>query len=112
MTIVFLFLAIGLLSGCQSTATATPAPTVTPSPTRELPVTVMMQATATATATIVQNNPTPYPSPTPLPTATPITYVIQEGDTLLGIAIDHQTTTEEIEALNPEVDARMLSSNV
>lgn len=104
-----LFFVIMFLAGCQSSVpvTATSAPTVTPSPTRELPVTAIMQVTAAATVALVENTPTPYPSPPP--TATPIAYTIQKGDTLLAIAIDHQTTTEAIEALNPEVDARMLS---
>jgi len=66
----------------------TPAPTNTPSPTG-----------------------TPGPSPTPGPTHTPpataapgatgtITYVVQPGDTLLGIALQYNTTVAELQRLN------------
>ena len=64
---------------------------------------------AMATVVIVQTTPTPYPTSTTPPSPTPIAYTVQEGDTLLAIAINHQTTTEAVEALNPEVDARLLS---
>lgn len=66
----------------------TPAPSNTPGPTN-----------------------TPGPSPTPGPTEPPtatftpgaggqITYVVQEGDTLLGIALQFGTTVAEIQRLN------------
>ena len=95
------------LAGCHSSPAATSTPTLTPSPTPLLGVDFVTRAMATVA--IVQTTPTPLPTPTTQPSPTPIAYTVQAGDTLLAIAINHQTTTEAIEALNPEVDARMLS---
>jgi LysM repeat protein len=64
------------------TPTITYTPTVTPSPT--------MTPTPTQT-------PTPTPTPTPLP---PAEYVVQGGDTLLGIALEHDITVAELTAYN------------
>jgi hypothetical protein len=58
--------------------------TPTPSPSASRPV---------ATAT---------PEPTPVPAPTPQTYVIQEGDTLSGIARDNGLTLDELLAANTE----------
>lgn len=69
--------------------TATPTPTTSPSPT---PI-----ATSTSTAT---PTPTVTPSPTPTPAPTFQTYVVQEGDTLFGIADQFGVTVEDIAALN------------
>lgn len=45
--------------------------------------------------------------PTPLPT--PVTYVVQEGDTLVYVAWLFQLSVEELQAANPDVDARFLT---
>jgi len=37
-----------------------------------------------------------------------IVYVIQEGDTLLGIALDHGTTVEAIASVNPDVNLDLI----
>jgi LysM repeat protein len=96
------------LSGCRSsqegTATATQA--VPPSPTPEIGVT--LATLAPPTQAVVQVTPTPSPTPSPTPTATPIVYIIVEGDTLLALAIDNNTTTSEIEALNPGIQPNLL----
>lgn len=74
----------------HSMETNTPAPTVsvpTFTPTRLLPA--------------APSTPTPRPaSPTPSPTPTPHIYVVQEFDTLLGIAIEFDTTVEVLVAAN------------
>jgi LysM repeat protein len=58
--------------------------------------------------------PSPLPaaavsSPTPGPTATPFTHVVEDGDTLIGIAFTYGVTLEELLAANPGVDPRFLS---
>ena len=58
--------------------------TATPSPSASRPV---------ATAT---------PEPTPVPAPTPQTYVIQEGDTLSGIARDNGLTLDDLLAANED----------
>jgi LysM repeat protein len=70
---------------------------------------------------------TPYQSPTPsrepdhvtavvvtptdLPTLTPtpVTYTIVAGDTMLAIALRHGISLEDLQAANPDVNARLLS---
>ena len=102
------WLLLFLLTGCQTAVTPTPAPpAVTPSPTPRLGVDFVTRAMPTTA--VIQLTSSPAPTPTPLPTATPIIYTVQAGDTLLAIAIDNQTTTEAIQELNPQVDARLLS---
>jgi len=106
-TISGVVLVLLLLAGCQSASVATPAATLPPTPTPLLGVDFVTRVMPTTA--VIQTTPTPLPPTAIPPTATPIAYAVQEGDTLLGIAIDHQTTTEEITALNPDVDARLLS---
>ncbi|MEM8860117.1 MAG: LysM peptidoglycan-binding domain-containing protein [Chloroflexota bacterium] len=64
---------------------------------------------APPTIVVEVQSPTPLPTATSTPTPTPIVYLIQEGDTLLGIAIDQRITVEEIQALNPDVRPELLS---
>lgn len=64
--------------------------------------------THTATAT-----PTATPTQTPMPTSTPtsippLVHQVQEGETLLAIAVTYDTTVEEIQALNPDVDTELI----
>ena len=61
------------------------------------------------TIEIIQQTPTPLPTATPTPTPTPVVYTIKSGDTLLEIAIDHQTTVDNIRTLNPDVRPELLS---
>lgn len=109
MRIVSLLILLVLLlgSGCgseTSAPTATPVRTTTPTP--EIGVTLITRSPPTLP--VVQITPTPLPTATPTPTATPILYQIEEGDTLLGIALENFTSVEEIEALNPGVVAELL----
>jgi murein DD-endopeptidase MepM/ murein hydrolase activator NlpD len=73
--------------------TAMQIPTITPIP-------------PTATETVIPVSPTQTPKPTrtptltPLPTFVPAWYTVEEGDTLLAIAINYETSTEDLLELN------------
>jgi LysM repeat protein len=71
------------------------APTATPT----------LRPTATRTPTPT-STPTTTPTPTPVP---PLAHQVQQGETLLVIAEDYDTTVEDILALNPDVDPNLLS---
>lgn len=104
---VFIWLLVLVLVGCRpddSAVTATPVSSATPT----LPIGVSLVTRAVPTTAVIQTTPSPLPTATVTPTATPIVYTIVEGDTLLGIAIDNRTTTEEIQALNPDVRPELL----
>lgn len=97
-----------MAAGCNQPEdeTGTPAGTVRPSSTPEIGVTL---ATASRpTQALVQVTPTPSPTPTPTPTPTPVVYLIEEGDTLLALAIDNNTTVDAIETLNPGIQPNLL----
>jgi LysM repeat protein len=89
-----------LLAACNS---ATPVVTTSPiAPTatlRALPTQTATPAFPTALPTD-----TPLPTPTPLPTATPIVYIIQSGDTLIGIAVKNNVSLEALETVNPGIN--------
>lgn len=93
---------------CQTpeppTATPSPAPTYTLTPE----IGIDLATRTIPTVAIIQVTPTPLPTATPTPTATPIIYVIEEGDTLLELAILNSTTVEEIEVVNPGIQPRLL----
>ncbi|GAP62020.1 hypothetical protein ARMA_0443 [Ardenticatena maritima] len=82
------------------TATATPhatsAPTTTPTPT----MTPTETPSATPTALPPTATPTPTPTPTVAATPTPFVYVVQQGDTLLGIAQRFGVTVEDLRLAN------------
>lgn len=94
MTVVILGISIviGLRLSQGGAPTAQELPTFTPSAT--LPPTATSSPTLTATPT---DTPTPEPTPTPIP---PIEYIVQPGDTLLGIALEHNLTVAQILAAN------------
>lgn len=97
-----------LLPGCAGSQPAAGTPTANPSPTPTPEIGVMLETRAAPTVAVVQTTPTPLPPPTATPTATPIIYQIEEGDTLLGIALEHYTTVDEIKGLNPSVVPELL----
>lgn len=102
------FLAI-LVVACRSPGatpetSARPAPTSTATP--EIGVTLATRLAPTRA--VVRTSPTPLPTATATPTATPVVYVVEEGDTLLGIAIQNYTTVDEIESLNPGIVPELL----
>ena len=103
----FLLILLLVLVGCRSTeAVVTETPFAPATPT--LPIGVSLVTRAVSTTAVIQTTPSPLPTATTTPTATPIVYTIVEGDTLLGIAIQNRTTTEEIAALNPEAQPELL----
>ena len=69
-------------------------PTVTPTRT----------PTGTPTSTPTQP-PTPTSTPTPIP---PLVHQVQEGETLILIAEENDTTVEAVLALNPDVDPELI----
>lgn len=52
--------------------------------------------------------PTQIPTPTPVATVTSIQYIVQQGDTLLDIALKYGTTVEAITSLNGITDPQAL----
>jgi LysM repeat protein len=108
LKIWLLLMLLWVLAGCQSADAAllvTPEASVTPT---QPPIGVSLATRVVPTTAVIQTTPSPLPTSTTLPTATPIIYTIVDGDTLLGIAIQNRTTTEEIMALNPEVRPELL----
>jgi LysM repeat protein len=87
--------------------TPTPSPAASPSPTPS--ATPPPTSTATATATVT---PTPTPAPpAPTPTSTPTrprTYVIQPGDTLIGIASKFNISVQQLADLNHISDPNLI----
>lgn len=87
----------------------TPAPQATP--TSYPPVTLTVRRPVTMTPPFVQPQqgvPTPTATLPPPPTPTPQVYVVQAGDTLLGIAITFGIELATLQAANPGVDALSL----
>lgn len=106
---VILIALLVMVSGCRSdvgeqAGSATPVSTRTATP--EIGVTLVTRAPPTVA--VIQTTPTPLSTATPTATPTPIQYLVLEGDTLLGIAIDNLTTVEQIEELNPGVVPELL----
>jgi LysM repeat protein len=83
---------VTLPTASAPTATSTKTPPKAP-PTATSTLTVRPAATATLT-------PTPPPPPPPVPTSHAHIYIIEEYDTLLGIAIEFDTTVEALIAAN------------
>jgi LysM repeat protein len=71
----------------------TPYQSLTPSPVRQA-----IETSSIITATIA-----------PTPTATPITYRVIQGDTMLAIALRYGVRLEELLAANPDVDPSLMS---
>jgi LysM repeat protein len=88
-----------MLTGCTSQATGTPTATAT---LRLLASRTPSQTPGRPTHT--QEPPTPSgPSPTPL------THLVEEGETLLGIAIEYGVELDDLITANPGISPRMLS---
>jgi len=95
-------LAIGGM-GFYSMLTAEPdePKTVTPTSTPTRTPTAVPSATLTPT-------PTPTITPTPIP---PRVHQVQEGETLIDIAITYGITVDEIQAMNPDLDPNMIRAD-
>lgn len=102
-----LLLSLLLTTACDGEQ-PTPARTVvrTATPTPEVGVTLITRAPPTAP--VIQTTPTALPTATTTPTATPILYEVEEGDTLLGIALENFTTVDEIKTRNPAAVPELL----
>ncbi len=81
-----------LLAACGGQIISGPTPTpqalavILPSPT--------------SISTLLPRQLTPEPTDTPAPTPTPVIYIVQPGDTLLGIALQYNVTVDELQAVN------------
>ncbi len=94
---------LALLAACGhvwTLPTETPKPSVSaipPSPT-----------TVTPTGTTTSPQPVWLPTRTPAPTPTPIVYIVQKGDTLIGIAKQFGVSATLLQTANGIVDPRRL----
>lgn len=94
--------------GCNIVSDASPSVSPSPSPRVTLTVRQLVSPTPAVVPTRVVIQPaTPVDVPPPA-SATPFLYVIQPDDTLLGIAIRFGIEVADLEAANPDVDARAL----
>jgi LysM repeat protein len=100
--LAYLVLIIGL-SGCLNSQPS-PTPVVSP-PVLLTPYISPTPSQESGLSTPVVVTPTDLPTPTP----TPLTYTIVGGDTMLAIALRHGISLEELQAVNPEVNPRLLS---
>lgn len=87
-------------------------PKAPPSPTPTLVLEqlslVDLMPSSTSLSPIAVATPSPSPSPTPVPTPTPIIYVVEPGDTVLGIAAQYDVTVEAIQLANPGLRPELL----
>ncbi len=97
------FLLIGAL-GLTATVGCSPTPTPERVSSKEKSTATNVTSSPSPTDIAPLTTPTPTPKPihtgTPTITPTPFVYVVEEGRTLLGIAIQFDTTTEAIMELN------------
>ncbi len=100
---VALALAVVALAACGHVWTL-PTDTPTPLPSAALPSPTVPTPTRTATAL----QPVWLPTRTPAPTPTPIIYVVQKGDTLIGIAKQFGISATLLQTANGIVDPRRL----
>lgn len=100
--------AMALLGAACQTASPIPPPSPAATSTAEPAIGVSFVTLAPPTPFIEQTTPTPLPPPTVTPSPTPIIYLIDDGDTILAIALANNTTTAEILTLNPGVRPELL----
>ncbi len=99
-TVSLIVLATLLLAGCGQVVEA-PTPTLAPLGVTLAPPTPSPLPAVTPTDT-------PAPTATPAPTPTPIIYVIQSGDTLLGIALKFSVTVADLQQANGIINPQSL----
>lgn len=97
----YTFVALALLTACGKVVT--PQPTaLAPSPTHTATPTPRVRLTATAPLLPPADTATPTVSPTP------VIHIVQEGETLLGIALDYGVSLQALQAANGIEDPRFL----
>ena len=99
-----------LVSLAMSLAACGPEP-VLPLPTRTPALLPLPSGTPPPPGPSATDDPQPTPViiASPTATATPVTHVVQDGETLLSIAIDYGVSLEALQTANPEVPVRFLS---
>lgn len=104
------FILFAIVAAACGSAEVTPELSPRPQPTNTATpeIGVTLATRPAPTRSVLRTSPTPLPTATTTPTATPVVYVVEEGDTLLGIAIRNYTTVDEIEAQNPGVVPELL----
>jgi LysM repeat protein len=101
-----------LVAGCNLVSDASPT-SASPSPYPFVTLTVgrpsppQQTTTTTATSPATVAAPTSAPA-TAAPSPTPILYIVQEGDTLLDISLDHGVDLDALRAANAGVDLSLL----
>jgi len=104
-------LLIGFISGCREPALETNTPTISPRISiTEVPI-IDLKITIRSSETIAESKPAAVPTMAAKLTPTPgyLSYIIVSGDTLMDIAARFGTTLAGIEAINPGIDAKLLS---
>ncbi len=91
-----LILVMVACSGSRPEPTVAPTPTLQPRQTATVTPTAVAQAVGTPLATVG-------------PTPTPVTHVVESGDTLLGIATKYGVELAELLLANPGINPRLLS---
>ena len=99
-----------LLSGCGQVFTKPlPTPPPTLAPTSSSPENVQITPTIpTPTFPPSPRPATPEPTASPTPEPTPIVHIIQQGDTLIGLARRYGVTVQSIQEANGVTDPRSL----
>jgi len=94
-----------VLAGCASPVVSPAPPSATPR-LRPLPSGTPALVAPSGAPGLAS---TPVIIASPTATATPVTHAVQEGESLLGIAIDYGVSLEALQAANPDVQVRFLS---
>lgn len=91
-----------LLTACTTTPAPSPvAPTAT---LRSLPTQALISTRSAQSSTAIIPPPPPTPTLSPAASPTPVVYVVQSGDTLIGIAVRFGVTLEALESVNAGID--------
>ncbi len=96
-----------LIVGCSITTDSAPTQSPTDLPRVTLTLRVPASTTPITTPTHLILT-TIQPSPTPEASSTPVTHVVQSGDTLLGIAIEYGVDLNALREANSNLDPRSL----
>ncbi|MCC6188686.1 MAG: LysM peptidoglycan-binding domain-containing protein [Anaerolineales bacterium] len=104
-TLRLLLALVWLVAACDAGGTparpATAAPSLRPMPSTPAPAQALSATPGSVSTPVLIASPTATP--------TPVTHVVQDGETLLGIALDYGVSVEALQAANPAVQVRFLS---